>query len=153
MFMCILVARDAKFNGDLGTLTCSRILLAVAVCFLVSQLLAAIRLFQFGGACVMDRTGFKHFSMGTLLWGSICGAEVIEVVGSDDDDWKFVLVLRLNSQAMQVITPSWINRLMLRCYARFKLDNSTIELFCEFLKIEPQDLLWHIHRRSNFGSK
>jgi hypothetical protein len=157
MLFCILMARDAKIDGDFYSLILSRVGLVVAICFFASQLSAIIRLVKFGGACVMDRKGFKHFSMGALAWSAIRGAELMEVARNDEDDliqhFQTFLVLILDRKTLDAIRPNWINRLVLRRYARFVVETSTIELSCDFLKIEPNNLLWHVLRRTDFGSK
>jgi hypothetical protein len=157
MFFCILMAREAKIDGDFYSLILSRVGFAAAICFFVSQLSAIIRLVKFGGACVMDRKGFKHFSMGALAWSAIRGAELIEVARNDEDDvvqyFQTFLVLRLDRKTLDAIRPNWINRLVLRRYARFVVESSAIELSCDFLKIEPNNLLWHVLRRTDSGSK
>jgi hypothetical protein len=157
MFVSILMARVAKVEGDFYALLFTRTVLIVALYFFVSQLSAIIRLVKFGGACVMDRKGFKHFSMGGLAWSAIRSAELIEVERNEKayftKNFQTFLVLNLDRRTLDAIRPNWINRLILRRYARFVVESSTIELSCDFLKIEPNNLLWHVLQRTDPGSK
>ncbi len=152
MFICILVARDAKLDGNSVSLMMSRVTLVAASCFFATQLSAIIRLVQFRGACVMDRKGFKHFYMGTLHWRTIRDASLMEVVrGGEHGSVHIFLVLSLDRKTLNAIKPHWVRRLVVRRYARFNVENSSIELSCDFLKIQPDSLMWQVLLRTDFG--
>jgi hypothetical protein len=172
VFVCILAARDAKFEGDLLFLTLSRIGLLAVLFFLVGQLAAIIRLIKLGGACVIDSRSFRHFSVGKLPWSAIHSAMVTEAdvtqgrswwpdsgwgsvrpkvwYWDDDDDVQriqFFIVLTLDRRAFRAIRPSLISRLILRRYARFDVENSVVKIACDSLDEGPEHLLWSIQQR------
>jgi hypothetical protein len=151
IYGCISLAKYAWFEGEIVELTFSIIAFVVAIWWLASQLSAISRLVFFGGACVMDQNSFKHFSMGTVAWSAIRGAElmVIERANQEDKRPETFLVVGLDRHALDLIQPNWMRQFALMRYARFSHNKCAVELSCDFLKIEPHRLLWHVRQRAD----
>jgi hypothetical protein len=125
--------------------------LCIAMWWLHSQLMAVGRLFRFKAACVMDNQGLHHFSMGYLAWPTIGGIDLIERQRDSDSvtyHEQFV-VIGVTSDVFERICPSLMASFAVRRYARFNVSNWTIELSCDFLKIETHRFLWHLRDRAD----
>lgn len=150
IYACIYFGKDAWFEGETVDLSIIVVLLVVAVWWFVSQLSAVSRLAFFGGACVMDQQGFKHFSMGTIGWRAVRGVELTAVKRDQDSDrMESFIVLGLDREAFDLMRPNWMRQLTLMRYARYSSKTCAVELSCDFLKIEPNRLLWHMRQRAD----
>jgi hypothetical protein len=125
--------------------------LCIAMWWLHSQLMAVGRLFRFKSACVMDICGLSHFSMGYLAWTTIGGIDLIERQ-RDSDSVSYIeqfVVIGVTRDVFERICPSLMAGFAVRRYARFNESNWTIELSCDFLKIETHRFLWHLRDRAD----